>query len=347
MDIFQGITKESEQNPQYQSLNTLKAFSPAKNILDEICKPLEDKDGNFVQQFQTTAFYQRLWEIFLHSFFVENNFEIINKKGRPDFQIQKNGVEIFVEACSSNPAVNDKFTNEFIEASIKAKDKESEQDLKDYYTIKIGSILFSKLTKKYWDLDWVKGKPFILAVMPSHNKLANFLPDYKVIEYLYGKWFKAALKEDGKIEGSSGIVTAHNYGQKKIPSGFFEQPDTENISAVIFTNTCETQKFNRMGQQGKYHDNDVIIVRTGSYNNNEPDGPPKYFSYQVAQGKSLETWSEGVSVLHNPNAKHPFDKSIFKGVRQIWTDEEGRLDGEMPPFYPFNSVTGVVARTDD
>jgi hypothetical protein len=31
--------------------------------------------------------------------------------------------------------------------------------------------------------------------------------------------------------------------RKKIPSGFFEQKDVENISAVIFTNTCESQKF--------------------------------------------------------------------------------------------------------
>ena len=346
MNLFQIITKESEQSLQFQSLNTLKAFSPAKNTIDEICKPLADKDGNFVQQFQTTGFYQRLWEIFLHSFFLENSFEIFNQYDRPDFQLKKSGIEFYVEACSSNPAPNDRFTNEFIEASIKAKDKEAEQDLKDYYTIKIGSILFSKLTKKYWELDWVKSKPLVLALMPSHNRLANFLPDYKVIEYLYGKWFKAAINEDGKIKGTSGVVTEHNYGQKAIPSGFFEQPDTENISAVIFTNTCETQKFNRMGQQDKYYDKDIIIVRTGSYNNNTPDGPPKYFQYQVIQGKNMETWSEGVSILHNPNAKFPLDKNLFKGVRQIWTNNDGNLDGEMPPFYPFNSVTRVVARTE-
>lgn len=345
MDIFRIISKESEQSPQFQSLNTLKGFSPAKNILDEICKPLADKDGNFIQQFQTTGFYQRLWEIFLHSLFIENNFDIINGHDRPDFCLKKNGIELFVEACSSNPTTNDKFTNEFIEASIKTKGKEAEKDLKNYYTIKIGSILFSKLNKKYWELDWVKSKPFILAVMPSHNKLANFLPDYKVIEYLYGKWFKAAIK-DGKIEGTSGVMIEHNYGEKTIPSGFFEQPDTGNVSAVIFANTCETQKFNRMGQQGKYNDKDIIIVRTGSYNNNTPEGPPKYFQYQVVQGNNLETWSEGVSILHNPNAKIPLDRTLFKGVRQIWTDGDGRLDGEMPPFFPFNSVTGVVVRTD-
>jgi hypothetical protein len=140
----------------------------------------------------------------LNSFFNENSFEIIEKYDRPDFYLKKNRTELFVEACSSNPAVNDKFTDQFIEESIKAKDKAVEQNLKDYYTIKIGSILFSKVTKKYWELEWVKGKPFVLALMPSHNKLAYFLPDYLAIEYLYGRWFKAAINKDGKIEGHRG-----------------------------------------------------------------------------------------------------------------------------------------------
>lgn len=344
MDIFKIITKEAEHSPQFKSLNSLSAFGPAKRMLDEICQPLKDKDGNFIQQFQTTAFYQRLWEIFLYSFFKENKFEIIDKHDRPDFYLKKDGIEFFVEACSSNPAVNDKFTDEFIEASMKAKDKVAEQNLKDYYTIKIGSILFSKVNKRYWELDWVKYKPFVLALMPSHNKLANFLPDYLAIEYLYGRWFKAAINKEGKIEGTSGVKTEHNYDVKKIPSGFFEQKDTENISAVIFANTCETQKFNRMGQQGKYYDPDLIIVRTGSANNNAPDGPPLYFQHHVTPGNTNETWSEGVSILHNPNCKFPLDRKLFKGVRQIWVNGEGKLDGEMPDFYPFNSITGMVAR---
>lgn len=346
MDIFNIITKEAEHNAQFKNLVTLKAFGPAKKLLNEICQSLEDKDGNFVQQFQTTAFYQRLWEIFLYSFFNENNFEIIEKYNRPDFHLKKDGIQFFVEACSSNPAANDKFTEEFIEASMKAKDKIAEQDLKDYYTIKIGSILFSKVNKKYWELEWVKSKPFVLALMPSHNKLAYFLPDYLAIEYVYGKWFKATVNKEGKIEGTSGIKTEHDYDTKKIPSGFFEQKDTENISAIIFTNTCETNKFNRMGQQGKYYDKDLIIMRTGSANNNVPDGAPNFFRHHVMPGSTNETWSEGVSILHNPNAKFPLDRTLFKGVRQIWMNAEGKLDGEMPEFYPFNSITGILARLD-
>lgn len=89
MNLFKIVTKEVEHSPQFKSLNELKAFGPAKQMLNEICQPLKDKDGNFIQQFQTTAFYQRLWEIFLHSFFIENNFEIEDNHDRPDFHIKK------------------------------------------------------------------------------------------------------------------------------------------------------------------------------------------------------------------------------------------------------------------
>lgn len=229
---------------------------------------------------------------------------------------------------------------------MKSKDKTAERDLKDYYTIKIASILFSKMKKAYWELDWVKSKPFVIALMPSHNKLAYFLPDYLAIEYIYGKWFKASINEEGKIESTSGIKIEHNYEAKSIPSGFFEQENTENVSAIIFANTCETNKFNRMGQQGKYYDEDLIIVRTGSAYNNTPDDPANYFQHHVHPGNTIEMWSEGVSILHNPKAKYPLDRKLFEGVRQIWTTPDGKLDGEMPEFYPFNSITGILARLD-
>jgi hypothetical protein len=36
-------------------------------------------------------------------------------------------------------------------------------------------------------------------------------------------------------------------GQKVIPSGFFDLPGPENVSAVLFSNSGTISKFNRMG----------------------------------------------------------------------------------------------------
>lgn len=339
MDLFQEVTREEKQNRQFKELKSHEALSPARGILQEISSSINDKDGNFVEQFQTTGFYPRLWEIFLHPFFAENEIQIIDKYDRPDFHLVKNGVEFFVEACSSNPADDDKFTDEHINASLKKMDLQVESELIEYYSMKVGSILFSKIKKGYWNLDWVKGKPFLLALKPSHNKLAHFFPDYKTIEYLYGRWYKGTITEDGKVIVSSGTMKEHSYGEKKIPSGFFDQDGAENISAVIFANTCDIQKFNRMGQQGNHKGERLIISRSVSYFNEIPDEPPKYFKYYVKKSSPVETWSEGVSIFHNPKAKFPLNKEMFKGVRQLWVDEDGKFDGEMPEFFPYQSLT--------
>lgn len=342
MNLFESQSKESEQNSHFKDLNNSKAFGPAKSMIEEICLDMNDKDGNFAQQFQTTGYYPRLWEVFLHAFFRENQFDILDDYDRPDFHLKKEDVEMYVEACSSNPAKNDRFTSEFIESALRTMDKDVELDLKTYYTIKIGSILYSKLEKKYWENDWVKDKPLVLAVMPSHNKLAYFLPDYLVIEYLYGIWFKPSISDTGKLEGTSGIKEEHNHENKIIPSAFFKQENSEHISAVIFTNTCETQKFNRMGQQGEYYDENLVILRTGLKNDKTPGSMPEKFQYTVQRNEKLESWSEGVSVFHNPNCRIPLDRNLFKGVRQIWLNDYGELDGEIPDFYPFSSITGVL-----
>jgi hypothetical protein len=197
IDIFSNITPAERQNKEYITLTTCSGFSPAKNLIEEISQEFTDKDGNFVEQFQSTGFYQRLWELFLSQLIKELDLTDISVKHAPDFHLQKNGVDFFLEATSSNPADKDEFTVDYIEKAFKEKDLKIQNDLIDYYTIKIGSALKSKLDNKYWELSWVAGKPLVIAIKPSHNKFANWLPDYKIIEYLYGIGTKTSKNEDG------------------------------------------------------------------------------------------------------------------------------------------------------
>lgn len=342
MNIFKNITKDVEQNPLFIKLKNSPGYSPARKLLLEICSLMKDKDGNFVQQFQTTGFYPRLWEIYLNLFFKEMNLKDITKHNRPDYHLKNNDIEFFIEASCSNPSHVEEYTDDYIEKSMIIKDKSVEQNLINYYTIKIGSVLYSKLKKEYWNLEWVKSKPFLIALMPSHNKMANFLPDYKVIEYLYGKWFKTSINPEYKLTSTSGKMHKHRHKKKEIPSNFFEQPKTENISAILFSNNCDLQKFNRMGQQGKYFAPNVIMVRAGSCFNHDEGAVPQTFTFDVGDQTHIENWSEGISIFHNPNAKNPLDKDIFCGVRQIWINEKGQIDGFMPKFFPFHSVTGIM-----
>src|ERR1700761_1978043 len=63
------------------------SFVPARQLISEIMPHYEDVDGNFVEQFQTTGFDARLWELYLHSYLVEEQLFLSREFDRPDFLV--------------------------------------------------------------------------------------------------------------------------------------------------------------------------------------------------------------------------------------------------------------------
>ncbi|PIB29289.1 hypothetical protein BFP77_06370 [Maribacter sp. 4U21] len=342
-DIFKHIVAEDKLHPVFELLCEHLPIEPAKLLIEEIAAEMPDSDGNFIQQFQTTGFHSRLWEIFLFKFFKENGFTFNDAHNRPDFHVAKNGTDFHVEASLSSEVDGDKFTKEYILKAQKDNDLAVQKELIEHYVIPMGSVLYSKLQKKYWELDWVKGKPLVLAITPAHNYLASFLPDAKIIEYLYGLAYEADSTSEGLIPKKVKQVKVHTYGEKEIPANFFSLPYTENISAVIFSNNSDLHKFNRMGYQSGLSDTTIIMERAGLAFDMTPNAHPVEFSQSIIPGDIKEDWNERVSIFHNPNAKIPLEKGLFQNIREAWINEDGDLDGRMPKFFPFSSKTFPVA----
>lgn len=132
-------------------------------------------------------------------------------------------------------------------------------------------------------------------------------------------------------------------GTKVIPSGCFSLPDTENISAVIFSNAGTISKFNRMGHQGRHRASNVLMIRRGSCFNPDPNAiVPLLFQYEVGDGTHEETWGEGLEVHHNPKARVPIPFELFADLWQVAPDDRGVLRGLYRPsgvFHPYGSVT--------
>ncbi len=57
-----------------------------------------DVDGNFVEQFQSTGFDSRVWELYLNSYFKEEELFVNRENNTPDFIVEKYGVKIAIEA---------------------------------------------------------------------------------------------------------------------------------------------------------------------------------------------------------------------------------------------------------
>ncbi|MHC1732803.1 MAG: hypothetical protein AB9888_12360 [Bacteroidales bacterium] len=318
-----------------------KKYLPAKETIIDICKRLIDKDGNFLEQFQTGGFEQRLWEIMLFAIFETEGFQINQDRPAPDFSLSKGGKTVFVEATTSNASNGDKTSEELI-AVIKSKVTEETRieafnKLKDLYIEKIGSALSSKLSKNYQELEWVKGNPLLLAIAPLHDEFARQNSDSLLITYLYGYEFSG-------VEDNHGNLLKVDYIEKSIfekrnktkITAFFNTDSAKCISAVIFFNDLTTAKFNRMGFINGIQE-DIIIVR--SCDIYDPDSSrPKVIYYVLGTGEPKEEWKQGVSIFHNPNALFPLDTNLFNGFRQVWF-KDGKLDGFMPKFFPFNSLT--------
>jgi len=339
-DIYKIIVSEDKLNKKFKLLTESSLFDPAKNIIENICILFNDQDGNFIKDFQSTGFDARLWEIYLYIFLLENRFKFIEDENRPDFHIKKKDYDFFVEASLSTEKIDEKYSEEFIKESVEKNDLIVQKEITDYYSIRLGSVLFSKLNKKYWELDWVKNKPLVFAITPSHNYMAKFLPDAKLMEYLYGKKIITKETEEGLVHVKTEIVKEHSNDEKVIPSYFFSHPNTENISAIIFSNNCDLHKFNRMAYEHSLSEKELIIVRSGSkFDDSNPKAPAKDFTYHVEKGKSIEDWNESLKIYHNPNAKIPLDRNIFHNVGQIWINDDGEFDGIAMKNYVFHSIT--------
>jgi hypothetical protein len=111
--------------------------------------------------------------------------------------------------------------------------------------------------------------------------------------------------ESGKLVITPQKIDKHVVGEKEIPLGLFFQPGAENISAVMFSVSGTVSNFNRMGKQAGFGEDNVKLFRMGAYHDHDPDASlPKMFSYEVNED-CTETWAEGMSMFHNPNALHP------------------------------------------
>ena len=188
-------------------------------------------------------------------------------------------------------------------------------------------------------IDWVKDYPMVIAINAFHNTYTSMIPDSKIIEYLYKKKLKIKIDSIGNQKSEYSTTEDIEFDKRKKPSGFFSLEHTENISAVIFINERPIWKFNRMG----YLDSDadkIIMQRYGlKYDPNPASLKSMEYNYHVKNSNHIEDWKEGVSIFHNPNAKLPLNRDLFKDFRQIWNDKDGKYDGYIPDFSPFTSQT--------
>jgi hypothetical protein len=350
------LVKDEKLHPYFKILLTEGGYSSAKELINEIVYSHSDIDGNYVKDFQTTGFDGRLWELFLHMFLLNSKFELNHSYNAPDFLAKYFDVEIAIEAVIVNKS--ESFDEPYPDSAEKVFLLS-----RDYMPIKFGSSLTSKLARRYWEKEHVKGKPFILAIHDFHMPAStdNFgsmiWTRTALSDYLYGLRVKSRIDESGKLIQETRItpqrvepinekIDFHQWKNKSIPSGFFNLPDSENVSAVLFANNATIATFNRMGRMAGLGNKDVKMIRTSTLYNPDPHASEPYLvRIDIDDPDYEEAWGDGMMLYHNPNAKHPVDTNCFPDISHTFLDKDAEmLYGITKPFMPFASITEIIIK---
>jgi hypothetical protein len=344
VDFFTPVHALNRLNPNFVKLISEECFSPARGIIEPMMRWYEDADGNFVEQFQTTGFDQRIWELYLFATFIEQGFRLDRSEAIPDFSCDGLAGTFTAEAVTVGPT---RKGNAIVPPPPFDTPEAQRVYLREYLPIKFGSSLTSKLARRYWERPNVEGAPFVLAIADFSSPGSMMHSGSALERYLYGYDHQAERDAKGRLTIGRRRIGEHRFGDKVIPSGFFDLPDAERVGAVLTTASGTISKFNRMGLLAGFGSGKVAMIREGTIVDHDPDASePKRFRVLVNAAGYQESWIEGMNVFHNRTALLPFDEDLLPGAAHHIIAPDGERRSRVPDFHPYASVTRQIAPVD-
>jgi len=346
-------TDSAKLHPYFRELAFSPGKEPARAAVREIGPWLAPSDPHFVQEFQFQQFDQRLWELYLWAAFRELGFDIEQLEA-PDFICRAPGIAFAVEATTVSPSKG----GPLLAHPNPETPSEIRDFLSDYMPMKFGSSLVSKLNKKdvqgrhYWEREETKDKPFVLAIADFHkpaeeHQLGSMTFTHSALwPYLYGHRVEWEMNE-GQLVTRAVKNSSHSFRGKSVPSGFFDQPGAENVSAVLFSNAGTVAKFDRMGAVAGFAAPDHRYLRAGFRFNPDPNatrGIP--FSTDVTDPTYVEGWSDELQIFHNPNARIPLAHDWLSGLAQFYFKGEDQFS-LIPEHHVWSSMTVLIRLLPD
>ncbi|WP_210711714.1 hypothetical protein [Pseudomonas sp. MWU349] len=350
IDLFKDPGGNKKKlHSQYVALKKSPAFKPARTILRSIQKTFTDPDGNFVEQFQTTGFDQKTFELFLNELFISQGFAVDRRYDRPDFLLSRGELTIAVEAVTANPSGNKGVVPYSLFPDIDSTDSELVDLYRHEIPIRLGSPLFTKLKKEYWKLPQVQGRPFAIAIQDFSRPGSLTSSSSALSQYLYGVEYEVKLDEAENLVVHHSPIDEHVKGSKKIPSGFFELPGSENISGVLFCNTGTIPTFNRISHAGKGNDPGLRMFRYGTRFNHNPNAVlPAPFMYEVGERQARkELWNQGTIFFHNPSALYPIPIGDTGASADMYLKGGEYITKFHDDFHPYMSLTAIFNESDN
>ena len=105
-----------------------------------------------------------------------------DKKGGASLREKYNHAVQTAKSLRMDGAADERDGKLYVNGTVNSEDEKNQI----WNAIKFGSVLLSKLNKRYWELPHVKGMPLIFAVQDFHTIRAMSWSNTSLVEYLYG-----------------------------------------------------------------------------------------------------------------------------------------------------------------
>ncbi|RQW19106.1 hypothetical protein EH196_19405 [Bacillus sp. C1-1] len=338
MDLFKNIVEEEKLHQNYKAFKYDK-LPYTREVLSNWSTGFEDRDNKFIYEFQST-FNSSFWELYLFSVLKELKYSVDFTHNRPDFLVSREDLELNIEATIASHSENGQPEWERT-YSEKELEKWSQEKILYNSTLRLANAFKSKsnkFLKSYSKLNYVKNKPFVLAIAPFDSPYFFEANQQAIRRILYGfDRYKAVDYSESQREilETINMHSINKINQKleevDIKLGFFNNDEFKHISAVIFSNVATASKVRMLSD-----DPQVIVTNETRFN------PYSTQPYNNILGKreANEHLLDGLSILHNPFADFPLDREAFEHPLVAQIDSMDFEDG-VPENFLFKRVIFV------
>ncbi len=336
MDLFQPRVPEDKQHPIFKMI-LHKRYRAERAVLQGWADSFIDRDGKFVQEFQTT-FESGLWELYLSAALREWRLPVDMQYHAPDFVVGGQypfGLEatIAAPAAGGKPAYGysvedcpDDFTQFNIESTLR---------ICNSFDAKV-----KRHRKYYSSLQHMSGRTFVIGIAAFDRPLAHFAASRPVVAALYGRYYdEAGTSPNAQKVTSYNVSSAPKNENTSIDVGLFCDDTYSDVAAVIYSSLVTWGKVRALADN--------------------PDARTVYTTFHPAEGQlkanvrtSLkreysEHLLDGLYVFHNPFAHQPLPPCIFDHPRitQMTMAPDGELLGVGPSdFLLARMLNSIVER---
>jgi hypothetical protein len=340
MNLFQEMRRKEECHAIFNLLCDPR-FIAEKRVIEKWAEGFHDRDGKFVNEFQTT-FESSMWELYIHAYLREIGIAANFTHHAPDFVIDsptKFCIEATIASSAAGGASPIGYDPHELPKDFGFFNKEA--------TIRISNSLSSKIKKyrsSYIKFPHACEKPFVIALASYDRPYSHFASNRPIMAALDGIYHdeEAAIAMGG-MEGMIDQIpqypvdAAIKDNGSPVPLGIFVDDSHSEVSAVIFSCLATWGKIRALA--------DNPDARS-FYQTLHPNPNGLMPIMHATQKRDYhEHLLDGLHIFHNPFAKNPLSPHVLKHDRlaQYFVDQYGVMDIDAPDdFLLMRMISSLV-----